>query len=119
MQQAFHRMTILATFGLHGRYLTVLAPRCMHALRLCHHPAQQYADSPKAWGPISAPPARKPSTGLPPGILHTTGTTSTLVNSSQMVSSRPCSCARVAGSGIFDSIVFAISCSCRAGSPCQ
>ena len=61
---------------------------------------------------MRAPPARKPSTGEPPGSLQTAGTTTTLVSSSQMVSSSPCSCFSVSGMGILPSTVFAISCSC-------
>mmetsp|Transcript_2577 Transcript_2577/g.7681 ORF Transcript_2577/g.7681 Transcript_2577/m.7681 type:complete len:294 (-) Transcript_2577:1468-2349(-) len=65
---------------------------------------------PRAWGPMRAPPARKPSTGEPPGSLHTAGTTTTLVSSSQMVSSSPCSCFRVSGMGSRPSAVFTSSC---------
>mmetsp|Transcript_2410 Transcript_2410/g.4858 ORF Transcript_2410/g.4858 Transcript_2410/m.4858 type:complete len:432 (+) Transcript_2410:1101-2396(+) len=46
---------------------------------------------PKAYGPINAPPAKNPSTGDPPGNLHTNGTVITEASNSQMVSRMPAS----------------------------
>mmetsp|Transcript_5667 Transcript_5667/g.15870 ORF Transcript_5667/g.15870 Transcript_5667/m.15870 type:complete len:576 (-) Transcript_5667:1185-2912(-) len=53
--------------------------------------------SPRACGPMRAPPARKPRTGLPPGSLQIAGTAMTLVTSSTSISTTPLSMCRSSG----------------------
>mmetsp|Transcript_15088 Transcript_15088/g.38363 ORF Transcript_15088/g.38363 Transcript_15088/m.38363 type:complete len:248 (-) Transcript_15088:507-1250(-) len=66
---------------LNRRKITPSSAMCRTAVRLLMMPS--------AFGPKSAPPRRNPRTGLPPGILEMSGTTTTLVARSHSVSVRP------------------------------